>query len=212
MNIIIIIIIITISIFWRESWLQRRQASLARPSSAASAPPSTFSPFSGLLKLYNCVNNDMMLKIEIEKRNISTLGTALYSSGTPSSGSPACFFLSLLFLCFLSPFLSLPSFSLIPLFLISLPFLFHALCSGCFFVWYAFLIRTCIVFSKLQSQPCCQMLCQEEDQGLRDPNVGLPQEEKDCAQDHVQTQDAYIAGDRRQGRGVWGRAAGNWWF
>ena len=46
------------------------------------------------------------------------------------------------------------------------------------------------------------MLCQEEDQGLRDPNVGLPQEEKDCAQDHVQTQDAYIAGDRRQGRGV----------
>ena len=138
------------------------------------------------------------------------LSTVSYSSGTPSSGSPACYFLSLLFLCFLSPFLSLPSFSLIPLFLISLPFLFHALCSGCFFVWYAFLIRTCIVFSKLQSQPCCQMLCQEEDQGLRDPNVGLPQEEKDCAQDHVQTQDADIAGDRRQGRGVWVRAAGNW--
>lgn len=42
------------------------------------------------------------------------------------------------------------------------------------------------------------MLCQEEDQGLRDPIVGLPQEEKDCAQAHVQAQDADIAGGRRQ--------------
>ena len=42
------------------------------------------------------------------------------------------------------------------------------------------------------------MLCQEEDQGLRDPIVGFPQEEKDCTQDHIQAQDADIAGGRRQ--------------